>query len=164
MKELVKSNLGIALVVVVTFIFGCRYGRETARPPVKLEVIKDTTVITVFQEKLVDKPVPELIYKDRTDTMWLSSPHGDSSIVEVPIERKVYHEDSLYHAVVSGFMPSLDTLIVWPSTTTITIHENVKTPAPRLSLGVTLGPSVLASPSGKVHAGIGITAGLSYRF
>ncbi len=163
MKESTKI-LGFILVVALAFFLGARYGRKTAKPPVDLQVIWDTTEITVYKEKIVEKPVPKLIYKDRIDTMWLPSPHGDSSLVEVPIERKIYHEDSLYHAVVSGFRPSLDTLIVWPTTTTITVHEKIKTPAPRLSLGITLGPSVLASPSSKVHAGIGITAGLSYRF
>ena len=163
MKDSTRT-LGFILIVALAFLIGARYGRKTAKPPVDLQVIWDTTEITVYKEKIVEKPVPKLIYKDRPDTMWLPSPHGDSSLVEVPIERKIYHEDSLYHAVVSGFRPSLDTLIVWPATTTITVHEKIKTPAPRLFLGVALGPSVLASPSGKVHAGIGITAGLSYRF
>lgn len=164
LKQLVKSFLGIMLVVAVSFFIGARYGRKTARIPVRLEVIKDTTEITVYKEKIVEKPVPKLIYKDRTDTMWLPSPHGDSSLVEVPIESKVYAEDSLYYARISGFRCSLDTLKIYPTITTITIREKIKTPAPRFSFGVTAGPSILATPKGQVHAGLGATVGLQYRF
>ena len=88
----------------------------------------------------------------------------DTVLVDVPIERKVYQEDSLYRAVLSGWHPSLDSLIVWPTTTTITIREKEKIPAPKWSLGVTAGPSALVTPAGKTHAGIGVTAGVSYRF
>lgn len=163
-KQLLKSFLGIMLVVAVSFLIGARYGRKTARIPVRLEVIKDTTEITVYKEKIVEKPVPKLIYKDRTDTMWLPSPHGDSSLVEVPIESKVYAEDSLYYARISGFRCSLDTLKIYPTITTITIREKERIPAPRWSFGVTAGPSILATPKGQVHAGLGATVGLQYRF
>lgn len=164
MKELVKSFLGIAIVVAIAFLIGCGYGRKTAKRPVKLHVIWDTTEVTVYKEKLVEKPVPKYIYKDRIDTMWLPTPQGDSSLVNIPIERKVYQEDSLYRAVVSGYRPSLDTLIVWPTTTTITIREKERSPVSRWSFGAAMGPSILATPKGQVHAGLGITAGVSYRF
>lgn len=166
MKELVKSFLGIALVWAIAFLIGCGYGRKTARKPVDLHVVWDTTIITVYKEKLVEKPVPKYIYMDRIDTMWLPTSQGDSSLVNIPIERKVYAEDSLYRAVVSGFHPSLDSLIVWPKTTTITITkpEYFYGKTSRWSLGVTAGPSILATPNGNVHAGLGITAGVSYRF
>ncbi|MBQ5979387.1 MAG: hypothetical protein IJL58_05155 [Bacteroidales bacterium] len=91
--------------------------------------------------------------------------YQDSAAVEIPIERKVYAEDSLYRAVVSGYRVSLDSLTIYPTTTTITVYKTVESRKPgRWSLGITAGPSVLASPSGQVHAGVGITAGLTYRF
>ena len=164
LKQLIKSFLGIALIVAVSFVLGARYGRRTAKTPVRLEVVKDTTEVTVYKEILVEKPVPKYIYKDRTDTLWLSSPHGDSSLVEVPIESKVYAEDSLYYARISGFRCSLDTLKIYPTITTITIREKERIPAPRWSFGVTTGPSIIATPKGSLHAGFGVTAGLSYRF
>ena len=166
MKDSILSFIGILLIVAVSAIIGCEYGRKTARKPVDLHVVWDTTEVTVYKEKIVEKPVPKYIYKDRIDTMWLPTPQGDSSLVNVPIERKVYEEDSLYRAVVSGFHPSLDSLIVWPKTTTITITkpEFFYGKAPRWSIGITAGPSILATPNGNVHAGLGITAGVSYRF
>lgn len=166
MRDFLKTLLGLLLIAGVGFALGLGYGRRTARKPVDLHVVWDTTEVTVYKKKNVEKPVPKYIYMDRIDTMWLPTPSGDSSLVNVPIERKVYEEDSLYRAVVSGFHPSLDSLIVWPKTTTITITKPdfFYGKAPRWSIGITAGPSILATPNGNVHAGLGITAGVSYRF
>lgn len=164
MKELVKSFLGITLVVAVSFLIGCRYGRKTARMPVKLSVVNDTVQVTKTDTIVREKPVFVASYIHDTVRTYFTTIEKDTVLVDVPIERKVYEEDSLYHAVVSGWRPSLDTLIVWPKTTTITIREQVKTPAPRLSFGITAGPSALVTPNGKVYGGIGASLGLTYNF
>lgn len=164
MKELVKSFLGITLVVAVSFLVGCRYGRKTARMPVKLSVVNDTVQVTKTDTIVREKPVFVASYIHDTVRTYFTTIEKDTVLVDVPIERKVYEEDSLYHAVVSGWRPSLDTLIVWPKTTTITIREQVKTPAPRLSFGITAGPSALVTPNGKVYGGIGASLGLTYNF
>ena len=163
-RELIKSFLGILLVVAVSFLIGARYGRRTARKPVDLHVVWDTAEVVKHDTIVREKPVYVASYIHDTVRTYFTTIRRDTVTVDVPIERKVYHEDSLYHAVVSGWRPSLDSLIVWPTTTTITIREKVKTPAPRFSFGATLGPSVLATPSGQVHAGLGATIGLQYRF
>lgn len=168
-KELIKSFLGILLIVAVSFLIGCRYGRRTARKPVDLHVVWDTTEVVKYDTIVRERPVYVASYIHDTVRTYFTTIERDTVTVDVPIERKVYYEDSLYRAVVSGprcgnYEPSLDSLIVWPTTTTITIREKVKTPAPRFSFGATLGPSVLATPSGQVHAGLGATIGLQYRF
>lgn len=164
MKELIKSFLGIVLVVAVSFLIGCRYGRKTTRMPVKLSVVNDTVQVTKTDTIVREKPVFVASYIHDTVRTYFTTIEKDTVLVDVPIERKVYEEDSLYHAVVSGWRPSLDTLIVWPKTTTITIREQVKTPAPRLSFGITAGPSALVTPNGKVYGGIGASIGLTYNF
>lgn len=163
-NELIKSFLGILLIVTVSFLIGCKYGRRTARKPVDLHVVWDTTEVVKHDTIVREKPVYVASYIHDTVRTYFTTIERDTVLVDVPIERRVYHEDSLYHAVVSGWRCSLDSLIVWPTTTTITIREKVKTPAPRFSFGATLGPSVLATPSGRVHAGLGATVGLQYRF
>ena len=163
MKDLAKSFLGIALVVAVSFFIGCRYGRKTSHGP-EPYIIRDTTTYIVHDTIIREKPIPVTSYIYDTVHTYFTTIRHDTVVVDVPIERKVYHEDSLYHAVISGWRPSLDSLIVWPTTTTITIREEVRTPAPKLSFGATLGPSVLATPQGKVHAGLGASIGLTYRF
>lgn len=164
MKDLIKSFLGIMLIVAVSFLIGCRYGRKTAKKPVDLRVVWDTTEVIKYDTIVREKPVYRYSYIYDTVRTHFTTIEHDTVTVDVPMERKVYHEDSLYHAVVSGWRPSLDTLVVWPTVTTITVREKIKTPAPRFSLGVTAGPSVLATPKGQVHAGIGATVGLQYRF
>lgn len=98
---------------------------------------------------------------------------SDSVRVEMPIERRVYEEDSLYRAVVSGPRfgktgPSLDSLLVFSKTTTITVTNTVPeyVPAPRRrwSFGITAGPSVLVTPDGRIHGGLGGSIGWTYNF
>lgn len=164
MRELIKTLLGLLLIAGVGFVLGLGYGRRTARIPVRLSVVNDTVQVTKHDTIVREKPVFVASSTIRHDTVRFTTLERDTVFVDVPIERRVYHEDSLYHAVVSGWRPSLDSLIVWPKTTTITIREKVKTPAPRFSFGATLGPSVLATPSGQVHAGLGASVGLTYNF
>lgn len=161
MKTLTQI-LGIALLFALVAFGGVRYGRKTAKQPVELIVVWDTTVVydTIWR----DKPVPIKTYVYDTVRTYFTTILHDTVEVDVPIERKIYREDSLYYASISGWRTSLDTLIVYPKTTTITIHEREVVPRSKWSLGAAIGPSVLSTPSGKVYGGIGVTAGVSYRF
>lgn len=164
MREFVKTLLGLLLIAGVGFALGIGYARRTVRNSPEPHVIRDTVSYTIHDTITREKPVYVASYIYDTVRTYFTTIRRDTVLVDVPIERRVYHEDSLYHAVVSGWRPSLDSLIVWPTTTTITIREREAVPRSRWSVGATVGPSVLASPSGKVHAGIGVTAGVSYRF
>lgn len=174
--------LGLLLIAGVGFALGIGYARRAARnkpetpivskadtsssvAPIGVEKpkIKDSTVIHHVWVKLPIVPAP-------TDSV--PAPH-DSALVDVAIERKVYQEDSLYRAVVSGPRigkagPSLDSLMIFAKTTTITVTntvpEYVPDPGRGWGLGVAAGVSVLATPGGQVHAGLGATIGLLYRF
>lgn len=168
MRDLAKSFLGIVLVVAVSFLIGCRYGRKTSHGP-EPYIIRDTTTYIVHDTIIREKPIPVASYIYDTVHTYFTTIRHDTVAVDVPMERKVYHEDSLFHAVVSGPRcgnngPSLDSLLVWPKTTTITIREQVKVPAPKLSFGITAGPSALVTPNGKVYGGIGASLGLTYNF
>ena len=116
-----------------------------------------TRTDTVF----IDRPVEVVRWRDRveylavTDTIRVA----DSVFVEVPIEVRQY-ADSTYRAQVSGWHPSLDWIEVFAKTTTITKIETVG--RKRIGWGVTAGPGLLYD--GKLHAGVGIVAGVQYRF
>lgn len=56
-KQLLKSFLGIMLIVALSFLIGCRYGRKTARKPVDLHVVWDTTQITIHDTITRERPV-----------------------------------------------------------------------------------------------------------
>lgn len=125
MREFWKTSLGILLIAGVAFGIGLGYGRRTARMPVRLSVINDTVQVTKTDTIWREKPVFVASSVIRHDTVRLATLERDTVFVDVPIERRVYQEDSLYRAVVSGWHPSLDTLMVYPKTTTITIREKV---------------------------------------
>ena len=116
-----------------------------------------TRTDTVF----IDRPVEVVRWRDRveylavTDTIRVA----DSVFVAVPIEVRQY-ADSTYRAQVSGWHPSLDWIEVFARTQTIT--STIVKEAPRWSLGVTAGPGLLYD--GNLHAGVGIVAGVQFRF
>ena len=116
-----------------------------------------TRTDTVF----IDRPVEVVRWRDRveylavTDTIRVA----DSVFVEVPIEVRQY-ADSTYRAQVSGWHPSLDWIEVYARTQSIT--STIVKEAPRWSLGVTAGPGLLYD--GNLHAGLGIVAGVQFRF
>lgn len=152
------------LIAVIALALGVLIGRRNAPNKPESTIIRDTVTCTVYDTIVRERPVYRYSYIHDTVHTWFTTVEHDSVLVEVPIERKAYAEDSLYYISISGWKPSLDTLILWPKETTITITNTVKTPAPRWSFGVTAGPSVLATPSGQVHAGLGASIGLTYRF
>ena len=187
MREFVKTLLGLLLIAGVGFALGLGYARRTARNEPEKPIISKADTSSSVEPIAAEKPK----IKDSTviHHVWVKVPVvpesaenvpesaenvPDSAFVDVPIERKIYEEDSLYRAVVSGPRigkagPSLDSLLVFSKTTTITVTntvpENIFVESrKRWSFGITAGPSVLATPSGQVHAGLGATIGLQYRF
>ncbi|MBQ6186022.1 MAG: hypothetical protein IJK48_09160 [Bacteroidales bacterium] len=177
MKE--SSRILTTLLLLTIFAgLGFLFGRRTARVGPESTIIE--TADTSSTVEAIDLEKPKLRDSTVIHHVWVKLPvvpdypdsvpaakisHPDSAQVEIPIERKVYQEDSLYRAVVSGYRVSLDSLTIYPTTTTITVYKTVQPREPgRWSWGVTAGPSMLVSPSGQVHAGLGISAGLTYRF
>jgi len=163
-KEILTFTLLLIVIAGVWFLFGVRYGRRTARERVRLEVVNDTTIITTHDTIVRERPVFVTSYIYDTIRTHFTTIEHDTVTVDLPMERRIYKEDSLYYACVSGFRPSLDTLIVWPTITTITIREKERIPAPRWGFSATVGPSLITTPKGSLHAGFGVTAGVSYRF
>ena len=115
----------IAAVVAAAFLLGLRTGRRTARIVPGLKVVWDTTEVVRFDTITRYRPVFVRQYVHDTVRTYFTTVERDTVLVDVPIERKVYEEDSLYRAVVSGWRPSLDSLTIFPTTTTITIRETV---------------------------------------
>jgi len=163
MKDSTKI-LALFAWFLIWSLVGFGLGRKWHRNEPGTQVIRDTITCTKIDTILLEKPVIRYSYIYDTVRTYFTTVEHDTVLVDVPIERKVYAEDSLYYASVSGWHPSLDTLVVYPKETTITITNTIKTPAPKFSFGVTAGPSVLFMPSGEVKGGLGVTAGLQYRF
>lgn len=89
----------------------------------RTEVIR-TDTITKVDTLVIEKPIPDTVYIKEiiTDTVYST----DSVLVEVqlPIETKVYTDDSTYIAQISGYKSSLDWVKTFTPTTEI-IKEKV---------------------------------------
>ena len=160
MRELIRTLLGILLIAGVAFGIGFGYSRRTARMPVRLSVVNDTVQVTKTDTIWREKPVSVASSVIRHDTVRFTTLERDTVFVDVPIERRVYEEDSLYRAVVSGWHPSLDTLMVYPKTTTITIREKVPIPdRRRWGIGIQAGAG--ATRNGLTpYVGVGVSYNL----
>lgn len=98
--------------------------------------------------------VPYIV--ERTDTL-----HDHDTIsVPVPIEQKRY-DDSLYTAWVSGYQPQLDSITLHQPEVVTTIERTIVKPAPRLSIGPSVGAGV--SITGQQQAGIFVGFTLQWR-
>ena len=117
--------IGVAAAVLLGFVAGriC-----CMRAPVE-HFVERVDTLTVRDTITREKPVFVDRYITRTETVLLpvhdTTVVRDSVLVDVPIERRIYQEDSLYRAVVSGFRVSLDTLQVYRTTKEITKYVTV---------------------------------------
>lgn len=82
------------------------------------EIVR-TDTITKVDTLIIEKPIPDTVYIKEiiTDTVYST----DSVLVEVqlPVETKIYTDDSTYEASISGYKAELDYFKVFPVTTTI---------------------------------------------
>jgi hypothetical protein len=77
--------------------------------------------------------------------------------VPIPIEQKRY-EDSLYTAWVSGFRPALDSIRLHQPEIVTTITRTIVKPAPRLNIGLSVGPGVSIDKDHHMGIYVGFTA------
>ena len=151
--------IGVVALVAACLTLGFFVGRG-AKPP-HPAVQTDTLIVRdTIRESFpvyVDRVVTRTELVPVTDTLY----RHDTLFVALEIERRTYEGED-YRAEVSGWHPSLDWIEVYPTTTYITKEVQVPGPPARWSFGVTAGPGILWD--GKIHGGIGIVAGLQYRF
>ena len=145
----------VVILMGLTGLLGYQIGKGK---PTSVPIVT-TDTITIIDTITIDKPYP--VYKEVvknhyeyipvTDTITIN----DTVYIQVARERVVY-QDSLYRAVISGIYPSLDTISVYPKTTTITITE--KSRNDKWHLGIQGGVGY----AGKVLPYIGV--GITYSF
>lgn len=159
----------LVLLAVVALSFFGGYKAAMSRFP---DISERTDTLILWDTVKVEKPVPRdsIVYKYIAEILPVHDTTlvRDSVLVDVPIERKTYAEDSTYYAVVSGFRPSLDTLLVYQKTVTIEKVRNITSyEAFRLSLGPFIsqevGLSHYAAKAG-VQADLSLGGGGRWRF
>ena len=160
MKETTRL-LGFLLLLALFAGGGFLFGRKTAPRSQESQVIVRTDTCIVVDTLCVSTPVFRYSYIHDTVRTYFTTLQHDTVQVDVPIERRIYAEDSVYRAVVSGpsigqYGPSLDTISVYQRTKVITVTNNVRIPPPRWSWGVQAGVGVNAGGSVTPYLGIGI--------
>lgn len=129
---------------------------------------KDSVVVRYITERLPVADVKEdnfpikdttNHFKDTSEMVTDSNPL-DSIAVEIPITQKVY-EDSTYTAYVSGYKPSLDSIMVYPQKEVQTITNKVDDKSRwSLSVSVGYGLTLTKQPTFAPYIGIGISYNL----
>lgn len=160
MKKAVACKACMIALFCVGFLLGKQHRRNEAADNVLLKVDTVTVIDTVVRETPVIRESSVI----RHDTVRIETIRHDTVQVAMPVERIVYSEDSLYYAVVSGWKPSLDSIILYPQRTYIYKERTIRSNSPKWLIGISAGPSVLVTTDGKLHGGLGVTAGLTYRF
>ena len=155
MKDCLLFSLVLVLLIGAGYLAGYRKGRANAPyPPTNVagavEYHRDTITL--------EKPVPVGIFC--TDTVYLpvidTVRLRDTLYFAAPRESRVY-EDSLFRAVVSGYLPSLDRIDIFRTERVLTVRK-------RWGFGVGIGPGLVVSPDGRAHFGVGAAAGVRVDF
>lgn len=155
--------------------------------PYLMPVPKDSLVIRYITEKLPISTENELLGTESVDfstgNNHFSTGNGniaqenitgngnissdnipDSIAVDIPITQKVY-EDSLYRAYVSGYRPSLDSLIIFPRHDITTVTNGYTYPKSRqkrwgIGIHVGYGMTMSRTPQFTPYIGFGISYNL----
>lgn len=150
--------LALFILSLVTNVWLIKRGQVEPEPQVVVEhdtLWRDTTINhptpTASTQTGRTIFIPYLV----TDTIR----QNDTLLVEVPVEQKRY-DDSLYTAWVSGYQPALDSITLHQPEIVTTITETIVKPAPRLSIGPSVGAGV--SITGTPH--LGVYAGFTVQY
>lgn len=146
----------IMWIYVVLLILAVYAGYNIPRKVTERRINNSITFVDTVRDTItITKPKVVYTHIFRTDTVCLATvdtiTKADSIFVVVPIDRKVYSDDSTYTAVVSGYRASLDSISVYRRTVTkeiVTKPKRIsislqagygftsKTPSPYIGLGV----------------------------
>lgn len=134
-RKLLRTAVAIFLIAAAIRIctYSCtssngytsiEYQADTIRIPHPVSVTSRTTIDTMT------------VLVHATDTLWIH----DTLYISLPIEQRTY-ADSTYTAWISGYRPKLDSILIYPQTTTITNTMTIthSSRQPRFSIGLQAG-------------------------
>ena len=82
---------------------------------------------------------------------------GDSAVVTLPVEQRVY-KDSLYTAYVSGYRPRLDSITLRLPHTYTTVTQTIRKPSKQWAVGPAIGVGYgIMGKQLDVYVGVGVT-------
>lgn len=160
MKKSLIYIFCIALCAGVGYIIG-RKGKDNPLPEIVTRcdtlIVYDTTHIDHFH--IIKETVVDTMLIVKTEVVT----ENDTEYIQLP-RTTVTVQDSLFTAQISGFEPQLDWIDINTTSKVITLETVRYEPQKRWSFGVTVGPSALITPKGNIYGGLGVTAGVQFRF
>ena len=160
-KQLTAIVFGAILLVLLTcsWFWGYRNGYDVA-----LNLPHQPDTVWRTETHYIEKPVEVVKWKDREKLVYVPVNKDslvyvyDTTFVALEREYKLYEGEN-YQAQVSGIDPVLDWIKIQQQTAYIT---NTVVDKRRWTFGITAGPGVLYD--GSFHGGVGVVAGVQYRF
>jgi len=152
-------GLGLAVILFLSGFFTRQCTYKVPEP----EIIETRDTVTVVDTLRFPEPVE--VYREIMDTMYVDV--GDIVVVHdttyVPLPREyVTYKDSMYLATVSGFMPRLEEIEVYPRKEIVTIQtEKVYTEYKHYRFGVGVQAGYGITPKGfQPYLGVGLSYNL----
>ncbi len=153
-KYLIIIILGLAVALVISIRRIRVLNNTPFTQEITIDISYDTTIIKT-PIYISSKPI-DTIYVPIGDTLRLR----DTLYQILPRTQKYYAKDSLYRVWVSGYQPKLDSLYLFPKTTTSTITNTIRVNPSRWSIGLSVGYGLSLSTPIKFTPYIG--ASLNY--
>ena len=150
------------IIAVLCFIAGLFLCQKCYPPKAEIEIRERVDTLFVYDTVKITEPV--IVDRVIKDTMFVEVPTEDivvvhdTTYVQLPREYVTY-KDSMYRAVVSGYIPRLEEIEIYPKKEIITIQTEkvITVPKPtRFGIGVQAGYGV--TPKGfQPYVGVGIS-------
>lgn len=172
MKGVVTHAIAVAIGVAIALLIFKACPGKAEKADINISEISETRTDTVravspqamdlIRVRFEPVKLPEVRIGEWGSAEGVKVTLEDDSIkLDIPVERKVYTDDSTYRAVVSGFMASLDTIDVYRRVVERTVTINRETVKFR-RWGLSVGVGLTATPAGRIEPGL--FAGVSYTF
>lgn len=147
MRKVIIIVMHLVLFALLVFILRHREAEVIEVEVVKTDTIRITDTIVSVQPICTERRKTDTILIHTTDTLMREV------VVSLPREEIVY-EDSTYRAVVSGYLPSLDSMQIYHKQSIVKVTEQIA--PPRWSLGLQGGVGL--TPKGfQPYWGVGVT-------
>ncbi len=158
-------KMGVVLLCVAACALGV-FATLRYLPSREPKSVADTVWLTRVDTIRLTHPVERLRTIVRVDTVWLAmtdtTARNDSVRVALPIEHRLYTDDSIYRASVSGYGARLDSLVFLRPVRQQTITRSQQA---RFVLTIGAQAGYYRTPCGwQPGVGVGVGAGVTIKF
>jgi hypothetical protein len=130
---------------------------ETVTLKAKVNPVGKTTGVVKAHRHATNHEPDRMALELEPDTTTTVCIMGDSAVVTLPVEQRVY-KDSLYTAYVSGYRPRLDSITLRLPHTYTTVTQTIRKPSRQWAVGPAIGVGYgIMGKQLDVYVGMGVT-------